>query len=84
MAHPLSSACEGAFLRIAILACHELKPEHFSSMQEALSKADELVAHQRKMIQGVPEQHPDIVVDGKLLDQFWYCKHQGAQGGEWI
>ena len=81
MAHPISYACEGAFLRIAILACHELKPEHFPGMKEALEAADKLIEHQRKDFPNIAESHPDIVVDGKLLDQFWYGKHQGAQGG---
>ena len=66
--------------RIGVLGLHELKVEHFASLDEALDKADKLIAHQREMLQGVAERHPDIIIGDKMLDQFWYCKHDGILG----
>ena len=62
-----------------ILDCHKLKPEHFSSMEEALKAADVMVALLKENNPGLEDAHPDIKVPGvPLLDQFYYFKAEGT------
>ena len=69
---------------MGILTLHDLKIEHFGSMEEALAAADSYIAFQRT--HQIPseewQKHPDEIMGegNKLLDRFWYCKHQGMWG----
>ena len=65
--------------RIEILSCHQLKPEHFDSMDKALEAADVMVAGLKENNPDLHEAYPDIVVPGvPLLDQFYYWKTEGT------
>ena len=62
-----------------------MTPANFPDMGQALAAADKLVAHQRNLIPGIEEQHPDIIIGDPVLDQFWFAKHQGMKGNcGWI
>ncbi len=63
-----------------ILECHKLTIKHFPDVAAALQAADKMLQHQRSFILNVEEDHPDIIIGDPMLDQFWYCQHQGTQG----
>ena len=59
--------------------CHKLKPDHFSSWEEATKAADIMVEGLRVNLPNLALEHPDIIVPGvPQLDQFWYSKHEGT------
>ena len=65
--------------RIEILDCHKLKPDHFSSWEEATKAADIMVEGLRANLPNLALEHPDIIIPGvPQLDQFWYFKHEGT------
>ena len=78
-AEPLIS-CKCDHIRSGVLSMHQLTPAHFPDMDKALAAADKLISFHRRMIVGVAELHPGIIVGDPMLDQFWYAKHQGMKG----
>jgi len=64
-------------IRMEVLDHHKLKAEHFESVEKALDAADKMIAHQRTFLE---VKLPDMILGDRLLDQFWYCKHQGTLG----
>ena len=69
-------------MRTGVLKLHDLTIKDFSSMEDAMKGADQLIAFQRQnqIAVEVWQQHPDEIVGDILLDRFWYCKDAGIRG----
>ena len=60
------------------MALHGVKWEHFQETKDAIDAADRLVELQKIAMPQLFEENPDQIVEGwPMLDQFYYCKHEG-------
>ena len=57
---------------------HELPVSMFEGEGPFLSCADSLIQKQRNEIPGIPEAHPDILMEGHpIANQCWYIQIEG-------
>ena len=58
---------------------HELPVSMFEGEGPFLACADSLIQKQRNEIPGIPEAHPDIIMEGHAVaNQYWYICIDGS------
>lgn len=75
-----TGACiQDYFNRTQILKFNGFDMTDFTTMEHAMSLADEIIAIQRFELQGIAELHPDKLHEMPQLSQFWYVKSEGMR-----
>ena len=63
--------------RMGVLAVHGMKRADYSSVDELIAAADKLIKYQRDMLPNLEAEHPNIIFDDPMLDQFWFVQNLG-------